>query len=365
MKIVYLMDQCYLHGGAEKILTLKINALIENYKHEVILVTTEQKSNKIIYPLNKSCRLVDLAINYNREKSYFQPINLIKVLNHYFKLKSFLKNNKPDCIISVSISPDQYFIPFIANKIPTIKEFHSSGATIIKPKSILDKLKYQLFLLLNRYTLKVVLNQDEIKYYPFDNIHVIPNFISIKNFDPTPKENIIIAAGRIAPVKQFDHLIEAWAKIAHKIPNWEVHIYGEGEEQLTQQLQKKINQLDVPRIILKGAIQKLDEKMNKAAIFAMTSKTECFPMVLLEAQAAGMVVVSYDCPNGPRNIIIHNENGLLVTNQNINEFANELLKIINHPETFEKTAINAIESVNQFSEFVVMKQWNKLFNKIS
>jgi glycosyltransferase involved in cell wall biosynthesis len=364
MKIVYLMDQCYLHGGAEKILTLKINALIENYKHEVILVTTEQKSNKIIYPLNKSCRLVDLAINYNREKSYFQPINLIKVLNHYFKLKSFLKNNKPDCIISVSISPDQYFIPFIANKIPTIKEFHSSGVSITKPKSFIDKIKHQLFLLLNYYTIKVVLNNDEVKYYPFKNIKVIPNFISLKNIGLVPKENIIIAAGRIAPVKQFDHLIGAWSMIAEDVPNWKIHIYGEGDEVFTQKLQHQIDQMQVPRIELKGATQQLDRKMMGASIYAMTSKTECFPMVLLEAQQAGIVIVSYDCPNGPRNIIKHNENGILVLNQNVKQFSHELRSLIDQPEKISRMAINALESVEQFSESVVMNQWNELLKKI-
>jgi glycosyltransferase involved in cell wall biosynthesis len=364
MKIVYLMDQCYLHGGAEKILTLKINALIENYKHEVILVTTEQKSNNIIYPLNKSCRLVDLAINYNREKSYFQTVNLFKAIKHYFKLNAFLKNSNPDCIISVSNSPDQYFVPFLVKNIPIIKEFHSSGINSEQPKSFFEKCKHRLFLLLNRYSIKVVLNEDEKKYYPFESIVVIPNFISIQNIDTTPKENIIIAAGRIAQVKQFDDLISAWSMIADEVQNWEIHIYGEGNEVLTQKLQNQISQLQVPRIELKGATNQLHKKMLGASIYAMTSATECFPMVLLEAQAAGMAVISYDCPNGPRNIITHNKNVILVKDQNIKEFAVELKKLIQNTTKQKELQIQAQQNINQFSEDAVMKMWDVLFKKL-
>lgn len=360
MKIVYLMDQCYHHGGAEKILSLKINALIEKYGHQVVLVTSEQKSNKIIYPLNKSCELVDLAINYNREKSYFHLVNLLKVIKHYFKLKTFVKKSKPDCIISVSNSPDQYFVVFLVKGILKIKEFHSSGINNKKPKSFFEKCKHQLFLLLNKYSIKVVLNEDEKKYYPFDNLVVIPNFITNKDVDPTPKLNIIIAAGRIAPVKQFDHLIEAWSKIVHSVPGWEVHIYGEGEEQLTLLLQEQIKKLQVPRILLKGASKELDKKMQEASIFAMTSKTECFPMVLLEAQAAGMAVVSYDCPNGPRNIIAHNINGILVEDQNIGLFSEQLKKLIVDPPQKIEIQLKAKQNITQFSEHKIMKKWDVL-----
>lgn len=364
MRILYCTSQFYLHGGIEKILAQKINYWIEQYQYDVILCTSEHQNRNFIYPLNSKNKHIDLEINYYREKSYFHPLNIIKSVQHFIKLKRLINKINPDIIISVNFTPEQYFIPFIAKKIPTIKEFHSSGVTITKPKSTLDKIRNQLFLLLNRYTVKVVLNQDEIKYYPFDNIKVIPNFIKIKKFDPTPKENIIIAAGRIAPVKQFDHLIEAWLMIAEEVPSWEVHLYGEGDKVLTQQLQFKIDQLKIPRIELKGNTNQLDKKMQGASIYAMTSLTECFPMVLLEAQQAGMVVISYDCPNGPRNIITNNENGLLVTNQNINRFSLELLTLINQPEIIQKMAINALESVEQFNEFVVMRQWNELLKKL-
>jgi glycosyltransferase involved in cell wall biosynthesis len=279
-------------------------------------------------------------------------------------LKQLINECKPDIIVSVNHTPEQYFIPFLAGKTPTVKEFHSSGVTLHKPGTILEKLKHQLFLLLGRYTIKVVLNQDEKEYYPFDTIEVIPNFISPQQSENSRKEKIIISAGRIAPVKQFNHLIAAWSKIAHELTDWAVHIYGEGEAHLKKQLQNQIHQGQVPRIELKAATQDLDKRMQEGSIYAMTSATECFPMALLEAQAAGMAIISYDCPNGPRNIITNKVNGLLVENQSIDAFAKELKQLILNPFQQKEIQLKAQESITQFSEGQVMKIWDALFKSI-
>ena len=238
------------------------------------------------------------------------------------------------------------------------------GAALQKPVSILEKLKHQLFLLLGRYTIKVVLNQDEKQYYPFDCIEVISNFISPQQSKNSQKEKFIISAGRIAPVKQFNHLIAAWSKIANELTDWAVHIYGEGEAHLKKQLQNQIQKDQVPRIELKAATQDLDKRMQEGSIYAMTSATECFPMVLLEAQAAGMAIISYDCPNGPRNIITNEVNGLLVENQNIDAFAKELKQLILNPSQQKEIQLKAQENISKFLDKSIMNKWNELLLKI-
>lgn len=364
MKIMYTTNQLYEHGGIEKILTNKINYWIEKYGYDVILCTSEQRKNTFVYSLNSNAKHIDLGINYLKGKSYFYPQNLIKSVRHYFKLKYIINIHKPDVIISVNNTPEQFFIPLLAKGIPTVKEFHSSGYNLHKKKSLFNKCKYQLFLLLNKYTIKVVLNQDEKKYYPFNGIEVIPNFVISQKKENFQRENVIIAAGRIAPVKQFNHLIEAWSKIAYEFPNWKVYIFGDGDKVLKQQLQNQIKQLHTPRIIFKDATFGLDEVMQHCSIFAMTSLTECFPMVLIEAQAAGMAVISYDCPNGPRNIIKHNIDGILVSDQNIELFALELKRLISNNSFKSKIQIKAKQNVNQYSENKIMNKWDLLLKSI-
>jgi glycosyltransferase involved in cell wall biosynthesis len=365
MKILYCTNQVYEHGGIEKILVQKINCWIQTYAYEVILCTSEQRNKDFVYAIDPKARHIDLGINYKRAKSYFHPINVLKSLIHYFRLKRLINQCKPDVIVSVNHTPEQYFIPLLAGKTPAVKEFHSSGVTLHKPGTILEKFKHQLFLLLGRYTIKVVLNQDEKQYYPFDALEVITNFISLQQSKNIQKEKIIISAGRIAHVKQFDHLISAWSKIAHDAADWKVHIYGDGEAHLKKQLQNQIQKDQVPNIEFKAATQDLDKRMQEGSIYAMTSATECFPMVLLEAQAAGMAIISYDCPNGPRNIITDKENGLLVENQNIDAFAKELKQLILNPAQQKEIQIKAQENISKFSDHKVMKTWDELFKSIT
>lgn len=365
MKIVYVTDQIYLHGGIEKMLAQKINYWITNYGYEVVLCTSEQRNNDFVYDLDTKLKHIDLKINYYRSKSYFHATNLIKCIKHFNGLRKVIRNEKPDIIISVNYTPEQFFLPFIDKQIPKIKEFHSSGITIKKPDNLIDRLKHRLFLLLSRYHAQVVLNVDEKKYYPFRHLHIIPNFIEIDvKTKQREREKTIIAAGRMAAVKQFDHLIQAWSHIAADFPDWQVKIFGNGDEQLSLQLRELIDKLEVPNIYLMGATSHLDEEMQKASVYAMTSATECFPMVLLEAQKAGLPIISYDCPNGPRNIISTNLDGWLTPHNEIYIFAEKLKMLIKNESDRKTMGIAAKLNVNQFSSVIVMQQWNELFLKL-
>lgn len=360
------MDQMHKHGGGEKMLSLKMNALVNNYNCEVVLCTTEQDNKPSVYSISEKINCIDLGINYHRNKSYFHPLNLLKTGKHFFKLKKELKKIQPDVIVSVSQSPDQFFLPFIHKKIPKIKEFHSSGFMNNNPISLLEKLKYQLFLVYRKYTNLVVLNKDELKYYPFKNVVVIPNFIKnqqLTAIEQVKRENIIIAAGRIAPVKQFDHLIKAWSLIAKKYPNWEVHIYGEGDQLLINKLNKQIKELELTTIKFMGATNNLEEKMKAATIYALTSATECFPMVLLESLACGLPIVSYNCPHGPKNIITNTKDGILIEANNTSNFATALAKLIEDKDERTQMGQAGINNVALFSENKVMQKWIQLFNK--
>ena len=145
---MYITDQIYLHGGGERVLTNKSNYFIENNIAEVFVVSSEQKGNQPCYPINSKVVFKDLAINYNRKISYFSLSNLIKLPQHYIKLKRVINTIKPDIIITLSTQFDSYFLPFIHNKIPKIKEFHSSryfyNLKRNKTKSFLSKLFYKI-----------------------------------------------------------------------------------------------------------------------------------------------------------------------------------------------------------------------------
>ena len=368
MKIVYYTDQVYLHGGIEKVLAQKLNYFSSFSNYELHLVTTEHKGKPYCYPISNIVLHHDLEINYDRSKSYFNPVNFKKVPKHIKRLKAKLDEINPDVLIVCNYAFDFYFIPFISSGIKTIKEFHSSRYYYIKelPKaSVFKKLLYRINNWIeNKYSHIVILNADEKKYYNSKHLEVIPNSIyKVKQKTEINRVKYIIAAGRIAPVKQFDHLIKVWSLIAKNFPDWQVHIYGGGDILLSKKLDKLIKKQEVPNIYLKGETDELSIKMQQASIYALTSATECFPMVLLESLACGLPIISYNCPHGPSNIIKNGEDGILVEPDNIHAFSQELAKLIKNEELRLKMSKSALNNMKRFDEKIIMQQWLNLFNK--
>ena len=118
-------------------------------------------------------------------------------------------------------------------------------------------------------------------------------------------------AGRLAPVKQYHHLIRAFAKVVALHPEWKLRIYGAG--QTKPRLQALISALGLyNHVLLMGRSATVDREYAKASLTAMSSSFEGLPMTLIEAMSAGVPAVSYDCPHGPRAVITDGHDGLLV-----------------------------------------------------
>ncbi|APU11338.1 hypothetical protein A5M85_13930 [Cellulophaga lytica] len=369
MKIVYLTDQVYLHGGIERVLTNKANHFVQKKLADIYIITTEQANNQPCYKTNSKVNFIDLKINYNRNKSYFHPNNIIKLPTHFIRLRKELKKINPDNIVSLSKQFDYYFLPFIFQKIPKIKEFHSSryfsALARAKNNSFFKILFYKFNdYIESKYDSLVLLTADEKQHYNSDNISIIPNAIS--HYPETPsklKNNKAISAGRIAPVKQFDKLIEAWAYVAKINPSWKLEIYGEGKKEDLDELQKLINKLNLTEnVYLRGKTDDLESKMLEATLYVMSSKTECFPMVLLEAMSCGLPIISFDCPYGPRNIISNGKDGFLTPNDNSNDLGVKIVELIKNKKELEILSINARAKAKSFLPEIVMQKWLKLLN---
>ncbi|MEL1240112.1 glycosyltransferase family 4 protein [Flavobacterium flavipallidum] len=368
MKILYCTNQLSTHGGIERMLSQKINFLLQQNKDEVFLATFEQLGMPDVYPLDNKLTRFDLAINYHKNRSYFHPKNLVKILKHYFKLRRLIKKIQPDIIVSVSYTPEQFFLPYIQKQIPKIKELHSSGIVVgISGKKEKKSIKENLTSIFKRYNALVVLNKDEVPYFEGCNTVVIPNFTDFKSDLSTKyvKEKTIIAAGRIAPVKQFQELIHIWKMIHDNFTDWKIKLFGDGEPQLVTELQELIQSFNLESsFLLMPATANLQEELEKASIYAMTSATECFPMVLLEAQVSALPIVSYDCPFGPRNIITNEFDGYLTPQNNREYFAKSLSELMLDESKRNYLGENARQSVIRFSKENVMAQWDDLFNQL-
>ncbi len=364
-KIVITTDQIHLHGGIEKVMATKVNYWVNLPNVEVIILTTEQNNLPPCYSLDNRVRLLDLCINYNRQKSYLSIENIVKAIKHFIRQRKVLKEVKPHTIISPSYSFDHFWLPFIKNNALLIKECHSSGHNSLKQRasaSFINRIKLAFNdWIAKKYNYIIVLNKDEKQYITSENSVVIPNPIDLSDLIADVRAKQVIAAGRLSPIKRFDKLIEAWVLVHKAMPDWQLHIYGQNYFNTKQRLQQQITDLGLDNvIIIKDSVSNIPKVMTEYSIYAMTSESECFPMVLLEALSVGLPIVSFDCPNGPRNIIKNQQDGILVPSGDMQALADVLLKLMGNIENRSVMSKQAKKNIERFSTSTVMKQWQRL-----
>ncbi|MCC3774293.1 glycosyltransferase family 4 protein [Streptomyces sp. UNOB3_S3] len=160
----------------------------------------------------------------------------------------------------------------------------------------------------------------------------IPNGCPPSEAEPAdPDSTLVVAAGRLIPVKRYDLLITAWATVAAAHPEWKLRLYGRGPEQA--RLRAQIDRLGLNEsLTLMGAHSPIETEWAKGSIAAVTSREESFGMTIVEAMGCGVPVVATDCPHGPGEIISDGEDGLLVPVGDSDAIAKGLLKLIEDDE---------------------------------
>ena len=124
-------------------------------------------------------------------------------------------------------------------------------------------------------------------------------------------QKTFVTAGRLAPEKQFEHVVDAFWRIHEEIPGWTLTIWGDGPR--ADNLAAQVRKLGLEdRVLLPGSTADLAAEWARASVAVLASRGEGYPLVLQEAMSAGVPPVSYDCPSGPREMITHDVDGLLV-----------------------------------------------------
>ncbi|MFE2069861.1 stealth conserved region 3 domain-containing protein [Streptomyces sp. NPDC059467] len=195
-------------------------------------------------------------------------------------------------------------------------------------------------------------------------LEVVPNALP-SGFRPrsTLQTRTVVIAGRLVAEKQIDHAVTAWATVARHRPDWQLRIFGDGP--LSGALRRQIDMLGLHDCIqLNGNSKHLAEEWAKASIATLTSRNEAFGLVLAEAHAAGVPVVSYDSPNGPREVVIDGHTGILVPPGDTDALASALLHLIEDAELRQRMGTAALASVNRFSPAVVTAHWERIFHEL-
>lgn len=195
-------------------------------------------------------------------------------------------------------------------------------------------------------------------------IDVVPNALP-RGFRPrsTLETRTVVIAGRLVGEKQIDHAITIWDTVARRHPTWTLRIFGDGP--LAGALRRQIDVLGLhDSVQLNGNSPHLAEEWAKASLALMTSRNEAFPLVLTEAQAAGVPVVSYDCPNGPREVVLDGQTGILVPAGDTDAAAEALIRLIEDAPLRHGMGHAAAESVARLAPPVVTAMWENIFAEL-
>lgn len=199
---------------------------------------------------------------------------------------------------------------------------------------------------------------------PGVRVQALPNSVPAPTLPPADgRERVVTAAGRLVPVKRFDLLIEAFAAVAAERPDWQLRIYGKGEEQ--ERLRGLIDTLGLHNnVFLMGAVTPMEAEWVKGSIGAATSNFEPFGMTIVEAMRCGLPVVSTDCEYGPGEIITPGEDGRLVPVGDRDALAGALLDLVRDDELRRRMGRAALENSRRYAPAPVVAQAERLFEEL-
>ena len=183
--------------------------------------------------------------------------------------------------------------------------------------------------------------------------------------EPAPLEaKVVVAAGRLAARKGQRRLIKAFAPVAAAHPDWQLHLYGQGGKR--KPLRAFVRELGLQsQVRFRGYSDDLPAVLRNASVYAMASRWEGFPLVLIEAMSVGLPLIAFDCPRGPGEIIRHRENGLLVENGRVHDYTRGLLELVEDAELRRRLGRQALRDAEGYTIESIAADWERLFDTLA
>ncbi|MDR0686705.1 MAG: glycosyltransferase family 4 protein [Dysgonamonadaceae bacterium] len=365
----------------ERVTTLKAIYLAENRGYDVSIVTTEQMGRPLFYSLSERVHTYHLDIGIHErfgKESYVEKIvsRYLKIREYRRKLESLLYEIRPDVTVS-TLGLDVGFINRLKDGSIKIGELHfPSNFRSLMARKLSKSFVPNLVAKIRTLELKhkcwklsrlVVLTQEEKAFWQYNgNVTVIPNPITFRTeITATLAAKKALAVGRLAYEKGFDTLIQAWRQVVEKHPEWELHIFGDGDqkEALTGQIAESGL---TGKVFIHRPVQDIQNIYPQFSIFLFPSRyLEALPMVLLEAMSFGLPAVAFDAPCGPKDLICDGGNGYLVPTGDIQLFIERTCLLIESCELRRTMGQAAKATSEDFHIEKIMAQWVQLFQELT
>ncbi|WP_018674744.1 glycosyltransferase family 4 protein [Riemerella columbina] len=382
MNIVYFFPSLKDAAGTERMLNVKANYLAEVLGYQVTIITYRQYDDPVFFKFSDKINIIHLNIpDPTRELKGLPPAEKKRLYKSFMttyrqKVEDYLHHNPTDIAISMYFGAEHKFLPLIKDGSKKIMEYHfhfdiTPFSKILKAPWSLKNLKAKILTklfqrTLNKFDKIVVLTEEDEKEWSkyFKNVTNIPNPITIKPIAADYRVKKVLSVGRFTYQKGLNYLIDAWAIVSEKFPDWQLDIYGHGE--LEDELRNQTRKLDLEKsITIHPPSKAINEVYAQYSIFALSSRFEGFPLVLIESIASGLVPVAFACKNGPKQLLGNNllKDGL-VEPYNIEMFAEKLMILMENETLRKEMSEEALRVSKRYEMSNIMKKWEGLFDDL-
>ncbi len=380
MKKVSIIALHLGYGGIEKSISTLANLLVANSDIEVEIASVYELYDKPVFPLDERIKvkyLLEKGVKSN-EKEWrealhgLRPIKFIKESFKSFKILhlrrkeviNYIKETDSDAIISTRTIFNELVGLYAKENVLKIGWEHNHHHNDMKyaTEVVTSAKNLDYFILVSKdlqkfYRRKLLEYKVKCVYIP-NTLENIP-----KTKSPLTAKRIV-SVGRLSKEKGYLSLLEIYKEVRKKHPDWVLDIIGDGKEKET--LEKYIKENDLTSSVTLHGFQDSDyinNIMHKASIYVMTSYTESFGIVLLEAMSNGLPCLAFDSAEGAKEIITSGRDGYLIRHRNNKMMVSKINDLIKDPEKRKELGSAGRSKVKEYSKDKVIEQWLKIINK--
>ncbi|MBG6103074.1 glycosyltransferase involved in cell wall biosynthesis [Micromonospora vinacea] len=361
MKFAFLIHNMYGVGGTNRAVLNLATALVGR-GHGVEIVSVFRRTDEPMFAIDDRIALVPLLDTRPRRPDRADPRlrepSLLVPKSEEFhtqysrltdeRMIDYLRSTAADVIVGTRPGINMVVARHGPDHAVRVAQEHMTQDLID------DALKEEIRLSYHRIDLAFTVTEADAAAFrsgnpvPHTRVVALPNSVPQPTVPPADGTNrIVVSAGRLDPIKRYDRLIAAFARVAGDHPGWKLRIYGDGPQRPA--LVAQVRELGMSdQVQLMGRREDMSTEWVKGSIAAVSSERESFGMTIVEAMRLGLPVISTDCPVGPREIIQHGVDGLLVPMDDLDAYASALRTLMHDDDLRARLAQQALVNAARF-----------------
>ena len=354
-----MIGTVYTPGGRVRVLA-NLSKILSDIGVEMHIICRQTKpGGSLPYQFDKRVIIHHLGLGQPEKMNLWQKIKFN--IKTSLMIRDLVKQYKFDIVCGLNALPNS-LLPFFVPNSKKVAYEHDCYEQASKVVRLLRKIFYPFL------DAVVLLTDNNASYYNFipkRKRFVIPNSLPFVCDTPSNCQNKrIITLGRLVQLKGYNYLLQAAVKLKQEIPDWHIDIYGSGnDEVMLKDLAKKLQVDDF--VTFNPPTKEVSKELCNSGMFVLSSRSESFGMVLIEAQECGLPIVSFDCPEGPSEVVHDGEDGFLVPLADTDALAEKIITLAKDQEMRKRFGQAAKINCQQFSPEKVGEMWMDLIAQLT